>query len=271
MSRPPQTSTISIHRHHAMATAFEVRIAHEDTSYAAQAAHAAFSVADRLESLLSRFDPHSEITALAALTPGQSLQLSEPTFACLTLSREMEQLSVGAFSLSATARRAGCPAAEWTLHPDLLSFTLISGQCLFDLGAIGKGFALDRMAEELREWGCSCFLLVAGGSSVLAGEAPPSTVGWTARLDGLASSGQPESTTTLAHCALGSSGTTLQGRHITDPRTGLPATRRQRVWLQAPTAAEADALSTALMILDEREITALALRRPDLRMWLLPS
>jgi hypothetical protein len=41
--------------HRAMATHFEARIADEDKAYAAQAAQAAFGLADELEKQLSRF------------------------------------------------------------------------------------------------------------------------------------------------------------------------------------------------------------------------
>ena len=52
------------------------------------------------------------------------------------------------------------------------------------------------------------------------------------------------------------SGLAVKGKHILDPRTGAPAALRHRVWALAETAAESDALSTACMILDESEISA---------------
>lgn len=280
------TAPIAIHRHHAMATVFEVRIAGEEAAFAAQAAHAAFAVVDKLEALLSRFHPGSEIAALSRLEPGESLQLSEPTAACLALALDVEQQTGHAFSLAATASRTGQPPARWTLHPADRTVTVHEGLCLLDLGAIGKGFALDRMAEELREWGCPSFLLVAGGSSVLAGEPPPGTAAWTARLvqdvgasllanpapaspaSGLLQSETPAEIISLVHAALGSSGLALQGNHITDPRTGQPACHRRRTWVRADSAAEADAFSTALMVLDDAGTAALAAQRPDLGTWI---
>lgn len=291
------TASVAIHRHHAMATVFEVRIAGEDAAFAAQAAHAAFDVVDKLEALLSRFDPGSEIAALSRLLPGESLQISEPTAACLALALDVEQQTGHAFSLGATASRTGQPAGRWTLNPANRTVTVHEGLCLLDLGAIGKGFALDRMAAELREWGCPSFLLVAGGSSVLAGGPPPGAAAWTARLvqdveasllanptatpSAAESAGSPESrllppaagseTIELVHAALGSSGLALQGNHITDPRTGQPACHRRRTWVRADSAAEADAFSTALMVLDDAGTAALASQRPDLRTWITPA
>ena len=125
------------------------------------------------------------------------------------------------------------------------------GKLEFDLGAIGKGFALDRMAEVLREWECPAFLLVAGGSSILAGDAPPETPGWSC---GLGDDNSPQRYR-LKNVSLSGSGLAVKGPHILDPRTGAPASLRNRVWALADTAAESDALSTACMILSEAEIS----------------
>jgi thiamine biosynthesis lipoprotein len=65
---------------------------------------------------------------------------------------------------------------------------------------------------------------------------------------------------------LSGSGLNVKGRHILDPRTGFPVTQRNRAWGLAASAAESDALSTACMILQELEITAILERNPD---WLV--
>ena len=67
--------------HRAMATHFEVRIADEERTYAAQAAQAALDLLDKLESRLSRFRANSDIAQTAFLTPGERMSLSEPAFA----------------------------------------------------------------------------------------------------------------------------------------------------------------------------------------------
>ena len=57
--------------HRAMATYFEVRIADEERTYAAQAAQAALDLLDKLESHLSRFRPNSDIAQIAAARAGR--------------------------------------------------------------------------------------------------------------------------------------------------------------------------------------------------------
>ncbi len=242
---------IHVFSHYAMATEFQVRIAGEEKGYAAQTAQAAFALADHLESLLSRFRANSEISQTAQLAPGEMLRLSEPVFACLELARRMETAISGAFSATAAALQTQPAKPQWTLLKEQFSIRCDSGKLEFDLGAIGKGFALDRMAEVLREWECPAFLLVAGGSSILAGDSPPNTPGWSG---GLGDDNSPQRYR-LNNVALSGSGLGVKGPHILDPRTGAPAALRNRVWALADTAAESDALSTACMILPEAGIS----------------
>jgi thiamine biosynthesis lipoprotein len=242
-------------KHRAMATYFEVRIADQERSYAAQAAEAALDLVDKLEARLSRFRSSSDIAQIAQLAPGEKMRLSEPAFACLEIAKKMELATRGGFSVTAAALQTQASAPQWNLRPDELSIHCESGRLQFDLGAIGKGFALDRMAELLRSWDCPAFLLVAGGSSILAGDPARETGGWSC---GLGDDNANERLL-LAHTSLSGSGLAVKGNHILDPRTGLPALRQSRAWALADSAAESDALSTACMVLNERElVTVLA-------------
>jgi FAD:protein FMN transferase len=252
-------SDIHLFNHYAMATQFQVRVAGEERSYAAQAAQEAFSLADRLELLLSRFRANSEISQIAQLAPRATLRLSEPVFACLEMAQRMELATNGTFSVSAAARKTQPEKPRWSLLRDQLAIRCDAGKLDFDLGAIGKGFALDRMAEIFREWECPAFLLVAGGSSILAGEPPSGATGW---LCGLGDDHSPQRYW-LKHISLSGSGLAVKGAHIIDPRTGAPAAVRDRVWALADSAAESDALSTACMLLSETEINQIVQRNPE--------
>jgi thiamine biosynthesis lipoprotein len=236
--------------HRAMATYFEVRIADEERTYAAQAAQAALDLLDKLESHLSRFRATSEIAQIAQLAPGERMRLGEPCFACLEIAKKMELATRGAFSATAAALQTQTSLPQWNLLPEELSIRCESGRLQFDLGAIGKGFALDRMAELLHSWDCRSFLLVAGGSSILAGSPPKGTVGWSCGLGGDHASQR----FFLRHTSLSGSGLAVKGNHILDPRTGQPVLRQNRAWALADTAAESDALSTACMVLSEPEM-----------------
>lgn len=236
--------------HAAMATHFQVRIASDDKAYASQAAQAAFDLVDSLESRLSRFRTDSDIARISNLAPGEAMRLSEPTFACLQIAKTMDEATRSAFCATPAALKTQHSLPLWNLLPDEHSILCVSGRLEFDLGAIGKGFALDRVAALLRDWECPSFLLVAGGSSILAGDQPGGHVGWSCGL------GEDDSSRRylLTHASLSGSGLAVKGNHILDPRTGLPALRQNRAWVLADTAAESDALSTACMVLSEPEI-----------------
>lgn len=241
------SSEIRVFDHHAMATLFQARIADQERDYAAQTAQAAFALLDDLESRLSRYQENSEISQIACLEPGEMLRLSEPVFACLDIARKMEQATHGAFSITATAPHSSTCERRWTLLPREFSIRCDAGRLLFDLGAIGKGFALDRLAELLREWNCHSFLLVAGGSTVLAGDQPAGKPGWPCGFG-------DDFSFPLVHSSLSGSGFGVKGQHILDPRTGTLPLRRTRTWALADTGAESDALSTAAVVLSEFEI-----------------
>jgi thiamine biosynthesis lipoprotein len=244
-------TAIYVFSHHAMATIFQARIAGEDRNYAAQAAQVAFDLVDQLESLLSRFRENSEIRRIAELFPGEKMRLSQPVYACLKIAREMETATHRAFCIAPAALQTQHELPRWSLAPDELSIRCEAGKLNFDLGAIGKGYALDCMAEELSDWDCPSCLLIAGGSSVLAGAPPPGgALGWSVGL------GEDNSETRcrLSNGSLSGSGVAVKGKHILDPRTGKPAEQRPRAWALASTAAESDALSTAAMVLSEPEL-----------------
>lgn len=249
---------IHIFRHHAMATEWQLRIADQERSYAASVAQTCFAEVSRLEQLMSRFRTDSEISHISQLATGETYRLTEPVFACLAEAREYETLTRGTFSITA---RQGTGLTGWDLDP--ANFTILCKQAplFMDLGAIGKGFALDRCTPILADWGVASYLLVAGGSSVLAGEAPVGKKGWNTGLGDEV----VKSRWWLRHGSLSGSGLAAQGQHIVDPRSGRAAAIRHRAWAIAAKASIGDALSTAAMLLGEAELAEIMIGRTDAR------
>jgi thiamine biosynthesis lipoprotein len=267
----------------AMATVFEVICAHPDARYAGQAAHAAFEEVHRLEQALSRFRPNSDVSRASALAAGETTRVGPSTMECLALARVLFELTRGAFDVS-----IGTGLDGLDLDPDSLAVHARSEGIRLDLGGIGKGYAVDRMADVLDEWGVERALLHGGFSSVLALEPPPGTDGWPLTLSAPGKREAPALERLSARrCALSASGT-RKGDHVVDPRSGRPV-RERSAWVAVPCrparrpegtsaegwpdlerspAAVAEGLSTAFMVLDEAEVGALCRLAPGVRAWL---
>lgn len=148
--------------------------------------------------------------------------------------------------------------------------------CELNLGAIGKGYALDRAAETLRLAATPDFLIHGGNSSVVAGGTRAARdsqrPGW---LVGLRHPLRPETRLAeflLHNQALGTSGSGTQyfhhlGKryaHIIDPRSGWPADQVLSATAIAPKGALADALSTAFYVLGIEGTRAYCASHPEI-------
>lgn len=252
-------------RHEAMATHFAIVVAHEDREYARQASEAAFRELDRLESTLSRFIESSDIARASRLRRGETIPITHETLECLMLAADVALATGRAFDPAYASTRPpelGPELPPFTLDPDAHTLTSLTDRLRLDLGAVGKGYALDRMADTLREWNLAAACLNGGDSSVLAlGERPTADeLGWEIGIG----EGRAYRTFPLLGASLSGSGTAVKGAHLIDPRTGQPALRASRVWAYAPSAAQADALSTAFFVMNEAEIAALCTAHPQL-------
>jgi thiamine biosynthesis lipoprotein len=271
--------SLELHRfsRDAMATTFDVIIAGSpdvDFLYASQAAEAIFTEIQRLEDELSRFRHGSYISQLNQLSAGESLSVSLAAWDCLSLAKTVFEESAGAFDITIGPLMQLWRTEDGTLRepePDRLELarrsigsrlfeldesdlrvTVLADHMVFDLGAIGKGYALDQAAAILEDWGIPNALLNAGDSTLLALGSPTVEEPWSITLaDGARSM-------TLRDRALSGSGFMVKGAHIMNPRTLRPVPiQDQRSYALAPSAALSDALSTAFMIMPPTEARAL--------------
>ena len=246
-------------RHEAMATYFEITIAGHEAAYAQQAAAAAWRQLDRLEGELSRYVESSDIARANRLARGGTIVIGDDALECLLIAAETSLTTHRAFDAAYASERAADLAKDaplFTLDPAAHTLTSHAARLHLDLGAIGKGYALDRLANTLREWNVTPACLNSGGSTALALGPPAGEPGWPI--------GFGDRTRLLAHAALSGSGTAVQGSHLIDPRTGAPAVRVTRAWALAPTAALADALSTAFFVWTDAEVAAFCAERPEI-------
>ncbi len=273
--------------HGAMATTFELLVLGEDARYAAQAAAAAFELVDRLERELSRYVTSSDVARINRLAPGEHLRIGLAATECLELSARVGAATDGAFDVTVGRLvdlwKEGTPAVEplaaarattgmHLIALDAAAHTLAVRTCgvAVDLGGIGKGYAVDAAAALLREWGIAHALINGGGSSLAATGTPPASPGWPLTFPHPKVNGRELGAVMLTSGGVSGSGLG-KGPHIVDPRTGTPVAHTIAAWVTAPTAAEADALSTAFMVMTPAEVERLCAPRPELRALLVAS
>lgn len=147
-----------------------------------------------------------------------------------------------------------------------------------NLGGIGKGYALDvagrfLLGEDVGEW-----LFHGGHSSLLASGQHNQQGGWPVGIRNPLFTEKRLATITVRDQGMSTSGSNVQffrheGRrygHILDPKTGWPVEDMLSVTVLAPTAAEADALSTAFFVRGLEIARRYCDNRPDVSALLIP-
>ncbi|MEM6979270.1 MAG: FAD:protein FMN transferase, partial [Planctomycetota bacterium] len=175
-------------RHRAMACDFVVMM--RDEGPFADAVLDRLEHIDALESMLSIYKTNSEISRINRATTGTPVKVSSDAFWVIERAIELSARTGGAFDVSAgplidawgfTERKGRKPSREEiesarqrvgfqhieVSRPDRTVALSLPGMSL-NLGAIGKGFAIDWLANELHAIGVMNFLIHAGASSVMA-------------------------------------------------------------------------------------------------------
>ncbi|HEY3242447.1 MAG TPA: FAD:protein FMN transferase [Phycisphaerae bacterium] len=259
--------------HEAMACTWELFILGEAPGYAAQVAKAAFDEVDRLERELSRFIPTSDIARINALRAGQSLRVGSDAFACLEMAKQVHEDTHGAFDVTVGALVRPNAAGQMppavgmhllTLDRTAHAVTVQADGLIVDLGAIGKGYAIDQVIALLRDWGVRTALLHSGQSTVYALGAPPGQPGWRMALRDPLDHSAALAGLCLRDQALSGSGTLLHGEHIIDPRTRSAARGPLGAWAMADSATMSDAISTALMVISPDSLDEFCRNQPML-------
>jgi FAD:protein FMN transferase len=299
---PGEFAVVRVSRR-AMATTFEVAIPAGAHPNPVAAATAALDHIDRLEDQLTVYRDHSEVSRLNATAAVEPVVVEKELFHLLSRCAMWTRRTDGAFDIATGAlvkawgffqRDPRVPSSKERieamarsgsrhvlLNHESRSLKFRRAGLEINLGAVGKGYALDRAARLLRsEWGVASALLHAGGSSAFAMGAPPGDPrGWLVRLKHPAEPDRSLGTLHLRDRGLGTSAATFQffeykGEklgHLLDPRTGWPAGGTASASVTAPTAAEADAMSTAAFVLGEAGAERLTRLNPALGAVVLPD
>jgi FAD:protein FMN transferase len=304
-ARSGRTYLLNVARE-AMACEFEVLLNAGQYPAGTDAAMSALDLVEQLEAQLTVYRDSSEIVAINCRSARAGVVVEPRLFDLLARAVELSRATGGAFDITSGPlskiwgfyrRQGSMPSAAEVAEAIALvgsdKLTLDHAQRTIrfhepgmelNLGAIGKGHALDRAAEVLTSAGVCDFCLHGGNSSVLARGFRISDLGF--RISGdqkdnvnfkseilnpkseidpgwsiaLRHPLKPEvrlAEFRLVDQALGTSGSGTQffhyqGKrygHILDPRTGWPADKVLSATVIAPTAEQADALSTALYVM----------------------
>ncbi len=147
-----------------------------------------------------------------------------------------------------------------------------------DVGAIAKGYAVQKVSEEAREFGINSMILSIGGNVVTIGTKPGNEK-WSVGIQNPDWNSKEDITPSLklADLSLVSSGDYeryfvadgISYGHIIDPATLMPPTHYKQVSVVASDSGIGDILSTALFILDIEDGKKLLQKHHAEAMWVM--
>lgn len=264
----------------AMATDFQILLPRESESAQVDAAVAAMELLEPIEATLTVYQSDSEASRINRDASQGPVRVGPMVIDLLQRAARLSAATDGAFDVTAgplvdawgfTTRSGRRPSAEqiqnardcvgWQhleIDPRAGTVRFAVPGMRINFGAIGKGYALDRIAQRLHEAGLENFLLHGGNSSVMAaGDAEPgSGEGWRVGLQHPTRPRQRLGGITLRDMSLATSGSGkrhfhFRGRrygHVIDPRSGYPAGEFLSLSVLTPQAADADAIATGLFV-----------------------
>ncbi len=306
-STPNKAALMTQVSHRAMATEFVVMLPDQHAG-AVEAVVTAMDELDEIEAALTIYRPDSEISKANRLAGCQPVRLSRETFSLIEKAILWSRRTEGAFDITAGplveawgfTRRSGrkptveeveralqCVGYQFLVldsHQSTIEFARAGVS--MNMGGIGKGDALDRIAKRLQAAGVTDFLLHGGSSSVVAvgDQTQGSGMGWAVGISHPTKPKRRLGGVWLRNGSLATSGSGKQffhhrGKrfgHVIDPRTGYPAGDLLALTVVTDSAADADACSTGFFVAGSRWVQELwdSRRQSDRQQdpaWKLPA
>jgi thiamine biosynthesis lipoprotein len=287
-------TNILTQRAFAMATFFEVALWGREDSYLQLVADEALREIQRVEQQLSFFRSDSEVRGLNVYAADRPVPVDPRVFRLIERAKALAADSGGAFDITIapllkawgfqgsagamptdsaveSARKlVGMDLIE--LNPDDFTVQFTKRGVQIDLGAIGKGYGIERAAEIIRDAEIPGALIHGGTSTVEAIGLNPEGNPWPVAIQDPTDSEKRLAIVPLADSALSISAVhgkffmdeDQQYGHVLDPRTGSPVQNALLAAVVADSAADSDALSTALLVRGEEFLDDL-LRRAGIR------
>ena len=265
--------------HEAMGTVFTVVAYGPNGEYLAEVVREVFEEIDRLDAQMSNYRPESELSNINREAAKHPVIVEPKLFALIQDSLRLSAETNGAFDitvgpllkawgffrgqgrlpsraeLASVMKRVGyrhvrLDAARHEIRFDAPEIEL-------DLGAIAKGYALDRAEDVLRANGVTQALISCGTSSFVALDSPPGEKGWKISIRDPYDKQKAADSVWLKDFSLSVSGNyekffTLRGKtysHLFDPKTGRPVEGMLSAGVLAPRGETSDGLSTSFYVL----------------------
>lgn len=280
----------------AMGSYFEVRLA-ANTPGGIELATRALDLVDELEGQLTVYRDDSELSRLNATAHLGPVAVEPGLFGLLERALAIGKATGGAYDITAgplslawgffkgpkrvpdpevlADARARTGQEHLRLDPVNCTAAFDRAGMIINLGSIGKGYAIDRAADVIRaHWWPTSALVHGGRSSAYALGSPPGNFGgrWQIAVRNPFQPETPLAILKIRNKGLGTSGAAFQsfeagGRvygHIIDPRIGEPVVGPASVTVVAPTAADADALSTAFYLIGFDGAAAYVAEHPEI-------
>ncbi len=292
MVRPSDSEVLRLRQSvSAMGTTFSIVLHGRDRDLMEAAVRAAFAEVRRLDGLLSIYRPDSEWSLVNRLAAHHPVAASPELFGLISVCLEQSRRTEGAFDVTVGPLKkawgfyrgsGGIPTAEALaaarthVGHQFVQLDAAGRTVRFDhpgveldSGGIGKGYAVDRMADILREHGFDTALVAGSQSSLYGLGAPPTGErGWRADIRDPEHPGACAAHVFLNDAALSTSGTGEQchwsdGKmysHIVDPRTGRPLQPVAQVSVVTSTALDGEVWAKACLLNGRRWA---ADRKPD--------
>lgn len=241
----------------AMGTRFDVILRGDEFEHLDAVAVAMLEEVQRLDGVLSRFDPRSEIARINREAAHHPVKVDREVFALLEQCEQARLMTDGYFDVTL--------GASLLLDVERCTVQFPKPDVAIDLGGIGKGYALDCGREIVRRFHVERALLQGGTSSVLAiGEDTwPVDVRHPLRFD------QIVARLELANCGLSCSA--IRHAHqmesdVLNPLTQTPLDGNSACVVLAATATTAEIFSTALLAMGEPRAMEYLHANPDLNL-----
>lgn len=278
-----------------------------DTDLLQQATRDAFAEMRRITELTDRFSSSdnssfntSDVNRINKMAGVQPVQVDPDVYAMIEAAQEYYLLTKGAFDITVGPLMDLWGFGKNNQHvPDQQelqdTLSIVGGDKLIldkknrtvflsekgmslDLGAVAKGYAVEKAASILQQHGITKALINAGGNIRVIGEKSAHNP-WLVGIQDPRAASELVGVLKLINEAATTSGDynrtfTIDGKqyhHIISPLTGFPSVSNISVTVITPDAFKGDLLSTALFLLDSKEALNLAEKLPDTEVLLITS